>query len=58
MNHIKLNTAQPIYGSSTHAMADNSDIHYVESNLSETLILGRLRRNVVVNIPSTPALAQ
>ena len=58
MNYINLNTAQPLYCPSTAPMVGDSAAYYFESDLSDPLILGRLRRNVVVNIPSIPALEQ
>ncbi len=58
MYHTNFNTVQPLYCPSASTMVDVSDVHYLQDDLSETLILGRLRRNVVVNIPSIPTLAQ
>ncbi len=58
MNYINLNTAQPLYCPSTAPIVGDSATYYAENDPSEPLILGRLGRNVVVNIPSIPALEQ
>ena len=56
MHHINPNTAQPIYHPSTSPMVGDSTTYYAQNDLSEPLMLGRLGRNVVVNIPSIPAM--
>ena len=52
MNYINLYTTQPLYCPSTAPVVGDNPTCYMGNDLSDPLILGRLRRNVVVNIPS------
>ncbi len=58
MYYINLNTAQPFCCPSTAPIVGDSATYYFESDLSDSLILRRLRSSVVVKIPSLPALEQ